>query len=406
MQALVHTRGQHILLMVLWGLTALNVAGSATASEDADTVESAGQSDEAATSEPSAREPVTQEKAAKSKSKKSHCGLYCLYTIMRISGKDVDFRDLVNPEYISSSEGSTASELAKAAEDYGFHATALRGLTRRELVNSTHPMILHVKSSLKKGKYNHYELFLGMEEGKAKIYDPPKPVRLVPFSELIPRWGGNALVVSAAPIDTGPLTAPARMRLAGFSAAAITFILIVHWIRRRWFDAFTAMPRSTRLGLAIVQCAGLLVTAVLVGMVYHFTADIGFLARDDATGPVQQAHAEGFIPKVSQREVDRMIDSGAAIIDARLSHDYEAGHLDGAISLPVNANDSEYNKVTADISKQAHIVVYCQSAGCPFAGKVTARLRSTGFSNISIYRGGWNDWVAKHGTDNAKELKS
>jgi rhodanese-related sulfurtransferase len=72
--------------------------------------------------------------------------------------------------------------------------------------------------------------------------------------------------------------------------------------------------------------------------------------------------------------------------------------LKGAISVPVDANDVERRKATARMSKDARIVLYCQSAGCKFAETVAVKLVDDGFSNTSIFRGGWAEWVAKNGS--------
>ena len=130
-------------------------------------------------------------------------------------------------------------------------------------------------------------------------------------------------------------------------------------------------------------------------MCYHFVNDAGFLAHANATSSIQQANAVNFIPKVSKEKVGKLLGSNAVFIDARMARDYEAGHLEGSISIPVNAEDEHRMKAMAGIAKDAKIVIYCQSGGCPYAEKVTAKLKTDGFSNISIFKGGWNKWKTK-----------
>jgi rhodanese-related sulfurtransferase len=85
-------------------------------------------------------------------------------------------------------------------------------------------------------------------------------------------------------------------------------------------------------------------------------------------------------------------------IDARLAADYERGHLDGAISVPVDANDTLRQKRTSALPKNSRIVLYCQSAGCKFAERVAVRLLDDGFTNLAIFKGGWTEWTEKYGT--------
>lgn len=51
-----------------------------------------------------------------------YCGLYALYTVLRIEGRPVNFRDLLRPEYIGSVDGSSSDELRRAATDFGLSA--------------------------------------------------------------------------------------------------------------------------------------------------------------------------------------------------------------------------------------------------------------------------------------------
>jgi len=104
-----------------------------------------------------------------------------------------------------------------------------------------------------------------------------------------------------------------------------------------------------------------------------------------------------FVPKVHEKKVQRLLGSDAIFIDARLASDYERGHLAGAISLPIDANDAMWEQTLAKIPQGQPIVTYCQSAGCKFAEKVSLRLIEEGCTDIALFKGGWAEWVAKHG---------
>ena len=140
----------------------------------------------------------------------SYCGVYCLYSAMKLFNYEVDFSELVKPEYIGSRDVSSLSELKKASEDNGLYVIPIGKLTTRELCQLEYPIILHVKIDAMSKTYNHYELFLGTENNQAKLFDPPNPVKLVSFHELAPLWDGNGLIVSTEPIDTTALFASAR----------------------------------------------------------------------------------------------------------------------------------------------------------------------------------------------------
>lgn len=326
----------------------------------------------------------------------AYCGVSCLYTIMKLSDKDVKYKDLLKVKYIGSNQGSSLAELKKAAEDYGMYAVPVGNLTSRILMESAYPIILHVKADVSAKKYEHYELFLGTKNGQAILYNPPEPVKPVTFHELAPRWDGKGLIVSERPIDLGGVFAPVRKRFVIYVMTVIALILIVRFCKRRWLSSLIIASRHRLLGLSAAQSIVLTLAALLCGFFYHFINDEGFLAHDNATDTVVQAHLSNFMPKITQKQIQPLLNTDTVFIDARLNRDFEAGHLDGAINIPVIASDEERRKITANIATNAHVVVYCQSAGCEFAEEVALKLTADGFSNISIFKEGWQKWVEKN----------
>jgi len=321
----------------------------------------------------------------------SYCGIYCLYAVMKLFEIDIDPIELHKPEYIGSSSGSSLAELKKAAEDKGLYAIPVGQLTTRELRQSPYPVILHVRSDATKKNYNHYELFLETKDVQARLYNPPEPVRLVPFRELVPRWDGTGLVISDEPVDLVVIYAPARRRFIIYTSVIVALILIVRWSRRSFLSSTTIISRHILFGLSIAEGMGFVIAALLCGMLYNLVNDEGFLANPKATASVQQAYLGTFIPRINERQAVRLFNTDAVFIDTRFAHDFETGHLEGAINIPVDANDSERQKTMTNISKDAHIIVYCQSSNYKFAEKMAIKLISDGFADVSIFRDVWHD---------------
>lgn len=331
-----------------------------------------------------------------------HCGLYCLYSLLTLSGRETDYHSLVKPEYYGSRQGSSLAELNRAATDRGLHARTAARLSTRALRRCPCPALLHVRPHSEAREYNHYELFLGTENGRAKLFDPPEAPRLVDFEELAARWDGAALLVSARPVDIGPVFAPDRQRLLLYGMGGVLALLALHMGRRLWLRFVGAMPRRWSLGLTLGQAGALGLAAFFCAMLYHFANDEALLANANATVSLQQAYRGTFIPKIGRGEVRKLLGTDTVIIDARRARDYQAGHLDGAINLPVDANEALWEETTAILPQDKPIMVYCQSAGCKYAERVSVALLKDGFSGISIYRGGWHDWTAKQ-ADTEKE---
>lgn len=326
-----------------------------------------------------------------------YCGLYCLYAVMRMAHMDVGMRDLMRPEYIGSKKGSSLVELQQAAEDHGMYAEPVKRLTVADLKRLNYPLILHVKSNLEALDYDHYELFLGMEGDRLRLLNPPEPLQLVPVHELEPRWAGNGLLLAAQPITMKSVLSPGKRRLVVSVVGALAAVLGVHLAKRRFAAAPWLVRRWTPLRLSVAQAMAFGLLAVVTGFVYHFVKDAGLLSHARAAAAVQRAHQGNFIPKVNMKTVRRSLGNDTVFVDARLARDFDMGHLDGAINVPVDADEAAYKQTMADIARDSPIIVYCQSKACKFADTVAIRLMERGFGDISIYRGGWREWQAANG---------
>lgn len=329
-----------------------------------------------------------------------YCGIYCLYGAMRFFGVQIDPNELIRQEYIGSSKGSSLAELKKAAEDYGLYATPVKRLTTKDLRSQSLPVIIHVKSFPTGQAYDHYELFLGTREGNAMIYDPPSPPELVQFAALAPKWDGSALLVSDKPIDLGALFAPARLRFAVYAAIALAVVLAVRWGRKHFFGISGAVNRKKTLLLSFGQCAILIITATVGAFVYHSIDEEGLLVCREVTASIQQAHRANFIPKLSTREIRRLLANGkATFIDPRPDHIFNANHLKDAINIPPNATDDDRVRIMGRIDKNARLIVCCRKTNYRQAGTLAAKLLSDGFSNVQIYKGNCVQWTTNEKTD-------
>jgi rhodanese-related sulfurtransferase len=316
-----------------------------------------------------------------------YCGLYCLYTVQKLFGKEVNFKNLLKHEYVGSPKGSSMAQLKKAAGDLGMYALPMGKLSISQLRVCKYPVILHLKSDPIRWGYDHFELFLGVKGGKARIYNPPNPVEWIPFHELVPLWDGTGLILSPSPIDVSEMYKAAGVRFLVYVTLLVGVILVVRWRRQRWLAVMSAMSLSQRLRLSVLQSAGFVVAAVLFGMFYHFANDAGFLANNNAVGWVEHGHATGFMPKISKNQVNRLLKENTVFVDARFATDYNA---------PVDSNDVARHAALTDVAKDTPIVVYCQSKNCSYAEVMAFKLKEDGFSNLSLFKGGWQEWQTKN----------
>jgi rhodanese-related sulfurtransferase len=312
--------------------------------------------------------------------------------LIRQAGQEPNFTELLRAEYLDTGKGSTLSALQKAAEDAGLHTEILVKATTRMLRRCPYRAVLHVRGSDASKSQDHYVLYLGARQDRAKICDPPGPPHFVAFGELASRWGGNALVVSPEPLNLRPMLAREKARIVMMGMAGIVAIGIVRLAKRATSRVARLHAFRYRLALSVVEVMALVVGTLLVAVFHHLAAEGGLLANPLGVLAIQSAHAADFVPKIRPAQARAIMDAGGVFVDARFSRDFAAGHIAGALSVPVHAGDEERKQVMNNVRDDAKIVVYCQSAGCQFAETVAVKLREDGFSNLFILQGGWNRW--------------
>ena len=87
--------------------------------------------------------------------------------------------------------------------------------------------------------------------------------------------------------------------------------------------------------------------------------------------------------------MERLSDEGVVVLDVRPEEEYRAGHIPGAISVPVDALESALQT----LPKDRDIVAYCRGPYCVFSDEAVTLLRSRGYRARRL-RQGLPDWRA------------
>jgi rhodanese-related sulfurtransferase/DNA-binding transcriptional ArsR family regulator len=82
-------------------------------------------------------------------------------------------------------------------------------------------------------------------------------------------------------------------------------------------------------------------------------------------------------------------DGGVLLLDVRPSEEYAAGHLPGALSIPVDELEGRLDELPRD----RRIVTYCRGRYCLFADEALEVLRRNGFDAVRL-EDGWIEWLA------------
>jgi rhodanese-related sulfurtransferase len=92
------------------------------------------------------------------------------------------------------------------------------------------------------------------------------------------------------------------------------------------------------------------------------------------------------------REVDReqaqaLLEDGAQLIDVRVGHEWEAGHIAGAAHLPLE----ELPERAAELDRERPVILYCR--GGTRSTMATEALTAAGFDAVKLSEGivGWDE---------------
>ena len=87
--------------------------------------------------------------------------------------------------------------------------------------------------------------------------------------------------------------------------------------------------------------------------------------------------------------MDRLSDGNVVVLDVRPEEEYRAGHIPGALSVPVDALEAALQTLPRD----QEMVAYCRGPYCVFSDEAVAFLRSRGYRARRL-RQGLPDWRA------------
>lgn len=91
----------------------------------------------------------------------------------------------------------------------------------------------------------------------------------------------------------------------------------------------------------------------------------------------------------------RAMQKHALILDTRPEIFHRFGHIPSALSLPRDDFDAYYNKQRVHLEKHKRhsVVLYCSGENCEDAEMVANALFGLGFTQLHLFKGGWNAWT-------------
>lgn len=148
-----------------------------------------------------------------------------------------------------------------------------------------------------------------------------------------------------------------------------------------------------RLSRDLLEALVILAVGVLIGLSLHSRLLLdAFSGRLQPRAPALSAPAARFPAPIDLAGLRRELQRGTPIVDARLPELYAAGHLPGAISLPLADLDQDLAAFLARVPRAQRLVTYCNGYGCPDSYDLAVRLLAVGYRDVLVFEDGLPAW--------------
>ena len=99
--------------------------------------------------------------------------------------------------------------------------------------------------------------------------------------------------------------------------------------------------------------------------------------------------------EIDAETVQSLMESETAILlDARPPADFQAGHIPGAVSLPICVFNETYGGIAPLLDEGRLIITYCEGIHCTDSSMLAMELQKKGYQDIFVYKGGMENWLA------------
>lgn len=154
----------------------------------------------------------------------------------------------------------------------------------------------------------------------------------------------------------------------------------------------TLQPKGWQL--SFFQSAGIILAAAVIGLMVNalrpgrlpLIADWSMQTQISTLQTTEN-------PEVSVEEAKAIFESrSATFVDARPREFFDLGHIEGALSLPMEDFENRFDEVMANISPDATIITYCDGDSCALSKELAEALLAKGFLHVRVLLNGWTKW--------------
>jgi rhodanese-related sulfurtransferase len=313
------------------------------------------------------------------------CGVVSAFAVANYWDEATSIDTWISPDYVRSPKGSRIEDLEQAAKEHGLSTAGLSGLNVATLCSLDMPAILHIRSRVEAVAFDHWVVFFGVtKDGSYVILDPSHGVELISHAELAARFGGTSLLLAP---DRGRLDVNiARFRNRAvlqaiiYSACFVLAAVAIHYLHGHF--------RKTYL-LMVFGAMGLLALA------FHSWNPDGFLRLTPSRTKLVAAFDQQEITKIGLLELQSLLESpgrNVILIYARFESEYSRGSLPNAINFPLDLTPQRQIQLIESLGHEDTIIVFCESAECPWSETIARRIAMYGYKKLMIYEGGHREW--------------
>jgi rhodanese-related sulfurtransferase len=149
--------------------------------------------------------------------------------------------------------------------------------------------------------------------------------------------------------------------------------------------------RLKKLAIGVLT---IVVLSAAIGAVSHFSLVRRFFAGEFRESFIDAASYPGIV-FVTRAEVEDLFRGGqAVVVDSRTHAEYAAGHIPGALSVPLDSPERALADLASKYPAGQPLVVYCEGGDCQTSTALARLIYDRGFRDIKVYQGGWADWTS------------
>ncbi len=144
----------------------------------------------------------------------------------------------------------------------------------------------------------------------------------------------------------------------------------------------------------LAEMAAIVLAAVLIGTAWNHTLLYRAWTGQSLSRTGKQAQLGATIPlPLGLMQVKELYDRKEALfVDARDAVTFAAGHVQGAVSLPVGGADALLPIFISQVPPPTMLVVYCNGYDCHDSRELGEKLLRSGYLTVYVFEGGYPEW--------------